>query len=86
MPIWNIALTLTVIHWCIDEWSSGTRGDSSLSRDMRFQTVYDSHVSSLLDFQAQSPASNGDVLYQLQCDLSRKAREHAGVQPDPVTR
>jgi len=37
-----------------------------------FQTVYDSHVSSLL---ADNPAS----LYQLQCELLQKAREHAGV-------
>ncbi|KAH9057257.1 hypothetical protein EDB87DRAFT_1632559, partial [Lactarius vividus] len=74
MPISNIALTLTVIQWCIDEWSSGIRGDSSLSSDTTFQTVYDSHVSSLLDFQAHSPGSNTDVLYQLQCDLSWNAR------------
>ncbi|KAI9434058.1 hypothetical protein H4582DRAFT_1981998 [Lactarius indigo] len=86
IPISNIALTLTVIQWCIDEWSSGTQGDSSLSMSTRFQTVYDSHVSSLLEFQAHSPARNTDALFQLQCDLSRKAREHARVSPDPFTK
>jgi len=84
MPITIIALTLMVIECCIDEWSSGTRKSSSWD-DAKFQTVYDSHVSSLLDFQAHSPASNRDLLYQLQCDLLRNAREHAGVMPDPVT-
>jgi hypothetical protein len=84
MPIPIIALTLMVIECCIDEWSSGTRKDSSWD-DAKLQTVYDSHVSSLLDFQAHSPASNRDLLYQLQCDLLRNAREHAGVPPDPVT-
>jgi len=37
--------------------------------------VYDSHVSSLLEFPARGTAS----LYRLQCDLLRNAREHAGV-------
>ncbi|KAI9451007.1 hypothetical protein BJY52DRAFT_135147 [Lactarius psammicola] len=84
MPISIIAITLTVIECCIEEWSDGTRRESSWD-DAKFQTVYDSHVSSLLDFQARSRASNRDVLYQLQCDLLRNAREHAGVPPDPVT-
>jgi len=80
MPISVIAITLTVIEWCIGEWSDGTRRDASWD-EAKFQTVYDSHVSSLLDFQAHDPVS----LYQLQCDLLRNAREHAGVPPDPVT-
>jgi len=74
MPIPIVALTLTVIEWCICEWSGGTRRDLSWD-DAKFQTVYGSHVSSLLNFQARGPAS----LYQLQCDLLRNAREHAGV-------
>jgi len=80
MPISIIAITLTVIEWCIGEWSDGTRRDSRWD-DAKFQTVYDVHVSLLLDFQAHSPAG----LYRLQCDLLRNAREHAGVSPDPVT-
>lgn len=84
MPVLVIALTLTVIECCIDEWSDGTRRDTSWD-DQKFQTVYDSHVSSLLYFQAHSLARNRDLLYQLQCDLLRNAREHAGVLPDPVT-
>jgi len=83
MPIPIIAITLTVIECCIDEWSSGTRKDSNWD-DPKFQTVYDSHVSSLLDFQAHSPASNRDLLYQLQCDLLRNAREHAGVISEKI--
>ncbi|KAH9016281.1 hypothetical protein EDB84DRAFT_742826 [Lactarius hengduanensis] len=80
MPISIIAITLTVIECCIDEWSDGTQRDCNWD-DAKFQTVYDSHFSSLVDFQAQRPTS----LYQLQCDLSRNARVHAGVPPDPVT-
>lgn len=80
MPISVIALTLTVIECCLDEWSDGTRRDSSWE-DMIFHTVYNSHLSSLLDFQAHSP----ERVYQLQCDLLQDAREHAGVLPDPIT-
>ncbi|KAF8265701.1 hypothetical protein EI94DRAFT_1804022 [Lactarius quietus] len=73
IPIPIIAITLTVIEWCIGEWSDGTRRYSSWD-DVKFQTVYHSHVSSLLDFQARNPASDRDPLYQLQCDLLRNAR------------
>ncbi|KAH8987524.1 hypothetical protein EDB86DRAFT_2104177 [Lactarius hatsudake] len=69
MPISIIAITLTVIECCIDEWSDGTQRDCNWD-DATFQTVYDSHFSSLVDFQAHRPTS----LYQLQCDLSRNAR------------
>ncbi|KAH9027999.1 hypothetical protein EDB84DRAFT_284806 [Lactarius hengduanensis] len=84
MPISVIALTLTVIECCIHEWSNGTRRYSSWD-DWKFQTVYDSHIASLVNFEAHSPVGNGGALYQLQCDLLRNAREHAGVPPDPVT-
>lgn len=84
MPIPIIALTLMVIECCINEWSSGERRDSNWD-DTKFQTVYDSHVSSLLNLQAHSPASSRDLLHQLRWDLLRNAREHAGVTPDPVT-
>ncbi|KAI0294526.1 hypothetical protein BC826DRAFT_1104596 [Russula brevipes] len=83
MPVSIIAITLTVVECCIDEWSSGMRQDSSWD-DEKFQAVYTSHVSSLFDFKAHSPTSN-DVLNQLQCDLLKDAREHAGVPPHPIT-
>ncbi|KAH9970475.1 hypothetical protein BJV74DRAFT_867087 [Russula compacta] len=83
MPVPIIALSLTVIERCIDEWSNGVRKDSSWD-EKRLQAVYASHVSSLFDFKAHSPTSN-DVLYQLQCDLLKDAREHAGVSHFPIT-
>jgi len=83
MPVPIIAITLTVVECCIDEWSSGMRQDSSWD-DEKFQAVYTSHVSSLFDFKAHSPTSN-DVLNQLQCDLLKDARVHAGAPPHPIT-
>jgi hypothetical protein len=84
MPIPIIALMLTVVQCCVDEWSDGQRKDSNWNED-KLQAVYASHVSSLLNFQAQELEKNIDVLCQLQCDLLRNAREHAGVPPYPVT-
>jgi len=86
MPIPIIALTLTVVECCINEWSEGIRKNSSWD-DGKFQAVHASHVSSLFEFKAHSPANNdvNDVLHQLQCDLLRNACRHAGVTPYPVT-
>ncbi|KAI9509445.1 hypothetical protein F5148DRAFT_753806 [Russula earlei] len=82
MPIPIIALTLTVVECCINEWSDGIRKESSWDEE-KYQTVYTSHVSALFDFKAHSP-SNNDVLYQLQCDLLKDACKHAGVPPYPT--
>jgi len=82
MPIPIIAFTLTVVECCINEWSEGIRKDSSWD-DAKLQAVYASHVASLFDFKAHSPANN-DVLHQLQCDLLKNACKHAGVTPYPV--
>lgn len=84
MPIPIIALMLTVVQCCIDEWSDGRQKDSNWDDD-KVQAVYASHVSSLLIFQAQGLDRNVDVLCQLQCELLKNAREHAGVPPYPVT-
>ncbi|KAN0116036.1 hypothetical protein V8E52_006342 [Russula decolorans] len=84
MPIPIIALMLTVVQCCIDEWSDGQRKDSNWDED-KLQAVYASHVSSLFNFQAQGLEKNIDVLCQLQCDLLRNAREHGGVPPYLVT-
>lgn len=83
MPIPIIALILTLVEWCINEWSDGTRKDANWD-DGKLQAVYTSHVSSLFVFKAHSPANKDDVLHQLQCDLLKEAREHAGVSPYPV--
>jgi len=83
MPIPIIALILTAVQCCIDEWSDGQRKDSSWDED-KLQAVYASHVSALLTFQARGLEGDVDVLCQLQCDLLKKAREHAGVTSHPV--
>jgi hypothetical protein len=84
MPIPIIALMLTVVQCCIEEWSDGQRKDTSWD-DEKILAAYNLHVSSLFSFQAQGPDRNMDVLCQLQCDLLKGAREHAGVPAYPIT-
>jgi len=80
MPIQAMALALTVIECCIDEWRDGTREDSDWSEE-RYETVYRSHIKSLTDLR---DLQGGDTLVQLQRDVLRDARMHAGIPPEPV--
>ncbi|KAH9965684.1 hypothetical protein BGW80DRAFT_747777 [Lactifluus volemus] len=72
MPERAIALTLTVIECCIDEWSDGTRRDSTWDSE-KFRTVYNSHISSFSDFKAHCNTQNKDPL-EIQRDLIKNAR------------
>jgi len=79
-----IAFILTVIECCIDEWTDGTRKDTEWD-DMRFKTVYQSHISSLNDFWQHDVAQGGDLFEAIRSGLLKEARRHAGVPPVPVT-
>jgi hypothetical protein len=61
------------IECCIDEWSDGTRKNSNWDVE-KFRTVYNSHVSSLFEFQGHSLAGRRDMLEELQRDLVKNAR------------
>jgi hypothetical protein len=61
------------IECCIDEWSDGTRKNSNWDQE-KFRTVYNSHVSSLFEFQEHSLVGKRDMLEELQRDLVRNAR------------
>ncbi|KAI0257084.1 hypothetical protein BJV78DRAFT_8286 [Lactifluus subvellereus] len=82
MPIPAIALVLTMIECCIGEWSQGIRRQSSWDHE-HFLNTYRSHINSLTAF-SRHPHSQGQ-LEQIQKDLIKHARQHAGTTPDPVT-
>jgi len=84
VPIPAIALALTVIECCIDEWSDGTRRASNWD-EARCKTVYNSHISSLIDLRDRSPSQGGDLLAHIQRDLLEAARIHAGAPAEPIT-
>ncbi|KAI9509442.1 hypothetical protein F5148DRAFT_753623 [Russula earlei] len=84
MPIQSIALALTVIESCIDEWTDGTRRESSWD-ESRYKTVYFSHVSSLNVLRDHDQPQGSDFLAHIQDSLLKDARVHAGAPPEPVT-
>jgi len=85
VPIEAIALALTVIECCIDEWSTGTRKDSNWS-EVQYEAIYSSHRNSLHDLRNHGRREHGgDLLAQIQFDLLKDARKHAGAPPDPIT-
>ncbi|KAH9984984.1 hypothetical protein BJV77DRAFT_1071665 [Russula vinacea] len=85
IPIEVIAIVLTVIECCIDEWTDGTWKESNW-REERFKGTYISHLNSLRDLRSHGDLQQGgDLLAQIQYDLFRSARMHAGAPPEPVT-
>jgi len=84
IPIQAIALVLTVIECCINDWTDGTRRASSWDEG-RYKTVYHSHISSLNELRDHGHPQGGDLLTQIQQDLLKDARIHAGAPCEPVT-
>ncbi|KAI0294523.1 hypothetical protein BC826DRAFT_1010993 [Russula brevipes] len=84
IPIQAIALALTVIECCIDEWTDGTWKNSSWN-EKRYKTVYSSHIKSLTDLRDYNHPQSGDFMEQIQRDLLQGARAYAGAPPEPVT-
>ncbi|KAH9954062.1 hypothetical protein BC827DRAFT_80350 [Russula dissimulans] len=84
IPIQTMALVLTVIECCIDEWTDGTRQPSNWD-EARYKAVYISHVSSLVDLRGHGLPQSRDLLAQIQRDLLNDARIHAGATAEPVT-
>ncbi|KAH9984994.1 hypothetical protein BJV77DRAFT_141797 [Russula vinacea] len=85
IQIETIALALTAIECCIGEWSDGTWKESKLSEE-RCKAIYVSHLNSLRDLRSHGQhQQGGDLLAQIQYDLLKEARIHAGAPPDPIT-
>jgi hypothetical protein len=85
IPFEVIALVLTVVECCIGEWSDGTWKESKFTEE-RYKSIYLSHVNTLLNLHSHGQhQQGGDLLAQIQYDLLREARIHAGAPPDPIT-
>ncbi|KAH8982103.1 hypothetical protein EDB92DRAFT_2106766 [Lactarius akahatsu] len=79
LPIPAIAFALTLIECCIDEWTDGTRQETTWDEE-RFKVTYRSHVGLLDDFQLRA-AQGFDSFEHIRSDLLKEAREHAGQPP-----
>jgi len=83
IPIRAIALALTVIECCIGEWTDGTYKASNWKED-HYKTTYLSHIKSLTDLRDHQPPHGEELLAQIQYDLLKEARIHAGAPFEPV--
>jgi hypothetical protein len=82
IPFEVIALVLTVIECCIDEWSTGTRKES-MWKEEDYKTKYLSHLDLLRDITSRGPDQKGkNLLAWIQHDLLKNARIHSGAPPD----
>ncbi|KAH9957048.1 hypothetical protein BJV74DRAFT_954723 [Russula compacta] len=84
IPIKAMALILTVIECCIYEWSDGTRRECNWNEE-RYKTTYHSHVRSICKLRDHSPPHSTELVQQIQSDLLKDARTHAGAAPEPIT-
>jgi len=85
IPFEAIALVLTVIECCIDEWSTGTCKESTW-KEVDYNANYLSHLNSLRDLRNRGlHQKSRDPLQRIQQNLLRAARLHAGAPPHPTT-
>lgn len=82
MPIKVIALMLTAIECCIDEWMQGVKEDIKFTA-LAYGSVYNNHLTSLQRFDERTAPYK---LFERICDnLHDVARFHAGVVDTPTT-
>ncbi|KAG2106232.1 uncharacterized protein F5147DRAFT_701544, partial [Suillus discolor] len=76
IPIKTIALVLTAIECCVDEWSQGIKEDIKFT-SAGYGAVYNHHLSSLQHFdECTAPYK---LLSKIRINLHDTARFHAGV-------
>ncbi|KAG1838539.1 hypothetical protein DFJ58DRAFT_917166 [Suillus subalutaceus] len=78
LPIQTIALILTAIECCIDEWMTGLKEDIKFS-SLAYSPVYHLHLDSLQRFDERTAAYK--LLGKIGVNLLDVARMHAGVDP-----
>ncbi|KAG6913839.1 hypothetical protein DXG01_003990 [Tephrocybe rancida] len=78
IPLVTIALVLTAIECCLDEWQSGERQDLAFSVTT-YSPKYKSHLRNLQDFQAKTQEAN--IVPRIRKHLLKTARKHAKVDP-----
>ncbi|KAF8954048.1 hypothetical protein BDZ97DRAFT_1766789 [Flammula alnicola] len=76
----TIALVLTVIDCCIDEWITGIRTDVAFTGAI-YHDVFIEHLKCLKDFDDCAKAKKLDILGNIQEKLYNRGRFHAGAQP-----
>lgn len=78
LPVQTMALILTAIECCIDEWMTGVKEDIKFS-SLAYSPVYLLHLNSLRRFDKWTAAYK--LLGKIGVNLLDVARMHAGVDP-----
>ncbi|KAH7917894.1 hypothetical protein BV22DRAFT_1052118 [Leucogyrophana mollusca] len=78
IPVEAIALVLTAIECCIDEWATGIKEEIQFSA-AAYGDVYRAHLSSLMKFGEHTKKYN--LLGKLSQRLHDNARFHSGAEP-----
>ncbi|KAH7904196.1 hypothetical protein BJ138DRAFT_1119639 [Hygrophoropsis aurantiaca] len=78
IPVETIALILTAIECCIDEWATGIKEDIKFSA-AAYGSVYRAHLSSLTKFGEHTKKYN--LLEKLSQRLHTNARFYSGAEP-----
>jgi len=79
MPYEAVALVLTAIECCLDEWSGGLQIEVPFTYE-RYKVTYTSHVAALRALTQQGlNTRHCDPLHQLRRDFHDEGRRHAGV-------
>ncbi|KDQ60022.1 hypothetical protein JAAARDRAFT_711578 [Jaapia argillacea MUCL 33604] len=82
LPAPAIALLLTVIECCIDEWGSGVKTDINFMA-VEYKRVYDTHLESLVNFGQHT--SHYNLLNKLCNKLAVDGRFFSGAEPINTT-
>ncbi|KAG0698268.1 hypothetical protein DFH29DRAFT_855997 [Suillus ampliporus] len=77
VPVRAVALVLTAIECCIDEWMQGLKEDIKFT-SATYGPVYNGHFSSLLRFDERTAPYK--LLEKICTNLHDTARFHAGVE------
>ncbi|KAJ7059964.1 hypothetical protein C8F01DRAFT_1254071 [Mycena amicta] len=78
LPLRALALVLTVMDNCVDEWITGTHTDVPFTAN-EYRSVYQSHVKSLQAFQMHG--AKHQILEKILMKLHNNGRFHSGAQP-----
>ncbi|KAJ7604631.1 hypothetical protein FB45DRAFT_880313 [Roridomyces roridus] len=82
LPLFVLALILTVIENCIDEWASGTRTDIPFTAN-EYREVYHRHVAALQEFDEVTKEYG--ILNTILQNLHDSGRAHSGAEPRTAT-
>ncbi|KAG6807984.1 hypothetical protein H0H92_005806 [Tricholoma furcatifolium] len=79
-PILTLALVLSVIDCCLDEWMTGIKTDAPFKAKF-YSDIYEGHLKNFRMFDEQSQKSRSGLCNAILVKLHNRGRFNAGAQP-----